>query len=258
MAVEIESWFRKNFVDGGGEPFLFYVVYGNINPSTPLSRSKYRSQGPPAGLSMMSYGPEQHSEVPGSFQEGFLWDELKKTNPGLAKEIAQCDRCMVVRGTPNDSTSLNYLRDTVGLIMYLLDHGGCAVYDPQMLRWWSPADWQQQLFAPAQAVARNHSVILVSEENDPALKWYHTRGMRKFGRPDISVHNVPAELADGVVNLVNRLIEHLASGHVIADEQQIRMPSLPTGTIARNAGDHDDPDFNNVHIDIQLGKSRVH
>ncbi len=254
MAVELESWGRKNFVDGGGEPLLFYVVYGNINRTAPLSRSKYRSQGPPAGLSMMSYGPDQSPEIPGSFQEGFLWDELKTNNPDLANEIQQCDQCLVVRGTPQDSTSLNYLRDTVGLIMYLLDNGACAVYDPQMLRWWSPADWQQQLFAPAQPVARNHSVILVSEEDDPALKWYHTRGMRKFGRPDISVHNVPAELADGVINLVNRLIEHLASGHIVADGQPIRVPSLPAGTIARNAGDLDDPDFNNVHIEIVLGK----
>lgn len=254
MSVEPESWHRRNFVDGGGEPFLFYVVYGKINHSAPLSRSRYRSQGLPTGLSMMAYGPEKHREVPGSFREGFLWDELKKSNPDLAEEIRQCDRCIVVRGTPEDSTSLNFLRDTVGLIMYLLDNGGCGVYDPQMLRWWSCAEWQQKLFTPAQPMVQNHSVILVSEEDDPALKWYHTRGMRKFGRPDISVHNVPAELADGVVDLVNRLIEHLASGHVIADGQQIRMPSLPLGTIARNGGDLDDPDFNNVHIDIQLGK----
>jgi hypothetical protein len=203
---------------------------------------------------MMSYGPEQHPEVPGSFQEGFPWDELKASDPGFAKAIQRCERCLIVRGTPKDSTSLNYLRDTVGLIMYLIDSGGCAVYDPQMLRWWSAADWQQQLFEPSQPVPRNHSVILVSEEDNPALKWFHTRGMRKFGRPDISVHNVPAELTDAVVSLVNRLIEHLASGNVIADGQQIRMPTLPAGTIARNAGDHDDPDFNNVHIDIQLGK----
>ena len=36
MAVELESWDRKNFTHGGGEPLLFYVVYGRINRTEPL------------------------------------------------------------------------------------------------------------------------------------------------------------------------------------------------------------------------------
>lgn len=255
MTAQLEPWNRTAYVAGGGEPFLFYVAYGDINPKAPLSRSKYRSEGIPKGISMMSYGPDQHPEVPGSFRGGFLWDELQANDPKLAAAVEQCDRCIVLRGTPADATSLNYLRDTIGLMTYMLDHGGCAIYDPQMLRWWSAADWREQSSAPASTVAHKHTVILVSDEEDHSLKWYHTRGMRKFGRPDISVHNVAAVQGNAVVNLCNRLIEHLAAGHVIADGQHIRMPGLPPRTTARNAGDLDDPDFNNVHLDIRLGKA---
>ena len=254
MTTQLEPWIRTGYVAGGGAPFLFYVAYGNIDSKAPHSRSKYRCEGIPNGISMMSYGPDQHPEVPGSFHEGFLWDQLQAEHPKLAAAVEQYDRCIVLRGTPADATSLNYFRDTIGLITYVLDHGGCAIYDPQMLRWWSAAEWQEQSTAPASTVARKHTVILVSDEEDPSLKWYHTRGMRKFGRPDISVHSVTALQSNAVVNLCNRLIEQLAAGHIIADGQHIRMPGLPQGTTARNAGDLDDPDFNNVHLDIQLGK----
>jgi hypothetical protein len=191
-----------------------------------------------------------HPDVPGSFRDGYLWDELVANDPKLATAVGRCEHCIILRGTPTDSTTLNYLRDTVGLITHLLDHGGCAVYDPFMFRWWQPSGWKQQIFDPATAVPRHHTVILVSEENDPSLKWFHTRGMRKFGRPDISVHNVATDLEDGVIDLCNRLIEHQAFGHVVQDGQKIKMPSLPSGGVIRHGGDLDDPDFNNVHLDV--------
>ena len=65
---------------------------------------------------------------------------------------------MILRGTPTDSTTLDYLRDTIGLITYLIDHGGCAVYDPFMFRWWQPQEWKQQIFDPSTAVPRHHTV----------------------------------------------------------------------------------------------------
>jgi hypothetical protein len=250
VTAELDTWERKHFVAGGGDPFLFYVVYGEIDSSAPLSRSTYRSNGIPDGVDVMSYGPSKHPEVPGSFRDGYLWGEFVAAAPELSATVAQCEHCVILRGTPNDATTLNYLRDTVGLIAYLLDHGGCALYDPLMFRWWQPSDWRQQIFSPAAAVPRRHTVILVSEEADPSLKWFHTRGMRKFGRPDISVHNVTADLEDGVIDLCNRLIEHQAFGHVITDGQEVRMASLPAGGVIRHRGDLDDPDFNNVHVDV--------
>ena len=251
---QLGTWERQYYVAGGGDPMLFYVVYGEIDSSAPLSRGSYRSNGVPDGIDVMSYGPNMHPEVPGSFRDGYLWDEFAATDPELAATVGRCEHCMILRGTPTESTTLDYLRDTVGLITFLIDHGGCAVYDPFMFRWWPPAEWKQQIFEPAAAVPRHHTVILFSEETDPSLKWFHTRGMRKFGRPDISVHNVSSELEDGVIDLCNRLIEHQAFGHVVRDGQQVKMASLPSGGVIRHRGDLDDPDFNNVHLDVSWQK----
>ncbi len=83
------------------------------------------------------------------------------------------------------------------------------------MKWWSPAEWRERAFEPAGPVPRHHAVILVSEEPEQGGKWYHTRGMRKFGRPDVSVHGVTPELEAGVEDLLNRFIELLAFGGVV-------------------------------------------
>jgi len=102
-------WKRKHYVAGGGDPFLFYVVYGNIGASAPLSRTIYRSNGAPNGIDVMSYGPDKHADVPGSFRDGYLWNEFVADDPELSATVAQCDRCIILRGTPTDATTLNYL-----------------------------------------------------------------------------------------------------------------------------------------------------
>lgn len=252
MASELETWERKFYVAGGGDPLLFYVIYGEIDSSAPLSRRKYRSSGLPDGIDIMSYGPDHRPGVLDRFRDGYSWNEFVSDDPRLAAIVERCQHCIIVRGTPTDSTTLNYLRDTVGLITYFTEHGGCAVYDPFVLRWWSASDWRQHVFKPAAPAPCHHTVILVSEEDKTSLKWFHTRGMRKFGRPDISVHNVSEELEVGVIELCNRLIEHQAFGHIVPDGKKIQMASLACGGIIRHGGDLDDPDFNNVHIEVKL------
>jgi hypothetical protein len=250
VGAELETWERKHYEEGGGQPWLFYVVFGKVDFTAPLARRLYRCDGPPDGIDVMSYGPDMHWEVPESFRDGYLWDEFVAADPACATRVLECDRCVVLRGTPADATTLNYLRDTIGLITYMLDNGGCAVYDPQMFHWWNPTDWKRRLFNPAAPIPRCHTVVLVSEEHIPSLKWYHTRGMRKFGRPDISVRSVSDQFADGVIDLCSRLIEYQAFGHVVPDGQEVSMASLPPGGVIEYGGDLDDPEFNNVHLEV--------
>jgi hypothetical protein len=165
---------------------------------------------------------------------------------------------MVLRGSQPDPPTLDYLRDSVGLLTYVLDCGGCAVYDPQSFDWCPPDRWRHRVFEPAGPVPRHHVVILISDEEehqqpDPSVRspvWFHTRGMRKFGRPDLSVHDVPPDHVDAVTDLCNRFIELQAFGGVIPEGQEVRMAALPPGGVARHGGSLDDPDFNNVHVEI--------
>jgi hypothetical protein len=118
-----------------------------------------------------------------------------------------------------------------------------------MFEWWQPAIWRERIFAPAAPVPTHHAVILASPETR-GNTWFHTRGMRKFGRPDLSLHNTPASAHSAVIDLFKRFIEHQAFGAVIPDGQAIRMAGLPAGMICRHGGDPEDPEFNNVHVEI--------
>jgi len=246
---EIESWERKYYTPGGGDALLFYVVYGRIDTTAPLLSPRYRSEGIPEGLGVMMYGPSSNPEVPGSFREGYLWEQLRSGNPALADAVAAEDTCIILTGTFADPTDLDYLRDTVGLITHLLDHGGTAVYDPLMFQWWSPDEWRERIFNPAGPVPRHHVVILVSEDTG-GMEWIHTRGLRKFGRPDLSIPGIPKSLKEAIIDLCNRFTELQAFGGIIPEGQEIRMRTLPEGLVCRHGGDLDDPDFNNVYVRI--------
>jgi hypothetical protein len=248
MSDNLAAWPRKFYQGPGGKPFLFYVVFGTFPEMPALYRQDYRSNGVFPGLQLSHYDRTKHPDVLDGFCEGYLWDELNRHNPALAQAVQSAGECLVLRGELEDQSDLNYLRDTVGLLTFLLDHGGVGVYDPWMFHWWEPEEWKDRIFQPGAAVPRHHVVILTSD--DASLTWFHTRGMRKFGRPDLSVHRVPPRYRDAVIDLFNRFIELLAFGGVIEEGQEIRMKTLPKGMTCHHAGDLDDPDFNNVHIEI--------
>jgi hypothetical protein len=201
-------------------------------------------------LELSHYDAAGHPGVLSRFQRGYLWDELQTHDPRLAKRNVAAKECLILRGEIDDGDNLNFLRDSVGLLTFLLDHGGVTVYDPFQFCWWKPEDWRKRIFAPAAPVPTHHVVVLTSPETAPGLTWFHTRGMRKFGRPDLSIHDVPARDHQAILDLCNRFIEFQALGGIIEESQEIRMPSLPERRTCHHRGDLDDPDFNNVHVEI--------
>jgi hypothetical protein len=118
-----------------------------------------------------------------------------------------------------------------------------------MLRWWSKRAWLERVFSQTAPSPRQHTVILFSEEPS-GNEWFHTRGLRKFGRPDLSIHEVPAELREEVIELFNRFIEYQALGGVIEEGKETKLDLLRPGMKCTHRGDNDDPDFNNRHVEI--------
>jgi hypothetical protein len=118
MSEPLPSWPRKYFESGGGNPFLFFVVFGEVDQSVSLSKATHRAQGVPEELEIIKYGPDVGSETVGSFRQDYLWEELKQSDPTLASAVAKQKSCFILRGAFDDPTNLDYLRDTVGLITY--------------------------------------------------------------------------------------------------------------------------------------------
>lgn len=250
MDSSVEVWPRPYYAAGGGDAFLFYVVYGPVPQDFSISRSEYRCDAIPPGIEISSYGPRSDPEALDSFRSGYLWDELQRVNTKLADDVAKQSECLIIQGTVSDPPDLNYLRNVVGFIAWCLDRGAVGIFDPQMFKWWTPAEWRKWLFEPAAAVPTHHLMILTSEDAN-GTEWFHTRGMRKFGRPDLSAHHISADLRDGIIDLFNRFIEFQAFGGIIPEGQEIKMRSLPPGMTCTHQGHVDDPDFNNVHVEIK-------
>lgn len=250
MAKDTPSWPRPHFSPGGGTPLLFYAVFGEFNLGLPHSMSKYRTSGMPDWLDMVSCNRSDSPETFQQYQSGPLWEKLSQDTPVTANEAMDKPQCVILRGEPADPPSLDYFRDMIGIVTWLLDAGGAAIYDPQMIWLWSADEWREDAFEPDQPHPERHTAILVSNE-DNGNCWYHTRGMRKYGRPDLSVHGVVPKHADSVTLLIKRFVEYQAEGAVIPEGKEITMKSLPPGGRCFHRGDLDDPDFNNVHIEIE-------
>jgi hypothetical protein len=248
MSAELKSWPRPHFAPGGN-PLLFYVAFGNFDLTRPLSRSKYRAAGMPEWLELVSYDRAKQADVFAGYQSGTMWELLKRDQPLLAADAERAPQCVALRGEPADPPTLDYFRDTIGIVTWLLDCGGLAVYDPQMLWLWAADEWREEAFEPNEPNPDRHTAILVDAEGG-GTSWYHTRGMRKYGRPDLSVRGVGTAHADGVTLMIERFVELQALGGVIPDGEVVRMKALPPGGVCRHVGSHDDPDFNNVHVEI--------
>jgi hypothetical protein len=171
----------------------------------------------------------------------------------LAKSVRSAPQLILIRGTILDPKDLLYLRDTIGVLAAAMDSGGVGVLDSQAPGWWAPDAWRETFFKPDAPLPRNHVIILVSAEEGAPLgtEWIHTRGLRKFGRPDLSIHRVKPEHKDAVIDLCNRFIEMQAFGAVIPEGQPIKMLTVAPGLTCHPGGSLDDLDFNNVHIEIK-------
>jgi hypothetical protein len=249
MPAELASWPRPHFSSGGGNPLLFYVVFGAFDLARPLGRTKYRTSGMPEWLEVVSYDRSTQPEVFAGYQSGPMWDLLKRDAPILARDVEQAPQCIAIRGEPADPPTLDYFRDTIGIVTWLLDAGGRAIYDPQMLWLWGADEWREEVFEPNAPNPDRHTTILVSPE-DGGTSWYHTRGMRKYGRPDLSVRGVGAAHADGITLMIERFVETQALGAIILDGEVVRLQGLPGGGVCRHVGSINDPEFENLHVEI--------
>lgn len=244
---KLVSWERPQFKPGGGGALVFYVVYGQFPTNIQLSAATYRTAGIPKGVALRKLNREQRSVFP--FTDGDFAKVIGRDDPTNFASILAAPECVITQGEVADPADLNYLRDAVGVATWFLDNGGVAVVDPQLVKLYRPEAWRRDIFDPVPPKLANHAVILFSKESD-GTQWFHTRGLRKFGRPDLSFRNVPPAYESTVIELFNRFILLQAEGGLIPEGQEIRMAGLPAGADCHHAGSSDDPDFNNVHVEI--------
>lgn len=251
LSEKYMTWERKYFLPSEDNAFSFFVIFGEFENDVAISASRYNFSEVPENTEIVKYHDGAAPEYRDGFRSGYLWEGVCRSDPEFAYAIAKAPSCMVVRTETTDQETLHYLRNIVGLVTYFLDNGGVCVYEPQRFKWWSPNEWREQVFLPKEPKPYLHTTILVSKQED-GKSWYHTRGLRLFARPDISVHNVAQEHAEKVHELINRFIEFQALGGIVENGKNIKMDGLPPSMWCEHRGNEEDPDFNNKHVEIHL------
>ncbi|MFC5742517.1 hypothetical protein [Dyella tabacisoli] len=248
--ITIPAWQRPHWQPSDEEIVLQFYVFGKFEAVRAPS-ADYGSDGLPTGIELTSHHHSTLRQWEGYPLKGRLGRMLKEDAPEAYKVALDAPEVLVVRGRIKDSGETGYLRDTLGVLAALLDIGGVAILDPQVLTLFDAATWRRQYLVRDGAPIRSHVLILRDGDEGKDRLWVHTRGLRKFGRPDISLRNVPEREGDRAGALCERLVELQALGAHFKDGQALEAEGVPSGLVAKLGGSIEDPEFNNTYVEFR-------
>lgn len=218
------------------------MVYGAFRPIR-LESARFRTDGLPDGLELIKVLKGSRNFPDFAFRD--TWEEVAGHDfPGLLDQVRKAPEAYILQGTVQDPSTLDYLRDLVGLVTCLFDRGGIGIVDVLAYKWWDRTAFEHQLFHPRRPMPFQHISILQSLQPDGRV-WLHTRGMRLFGRPDISIRDVGLQHFEQQVECINALIARFAEGEVLRDRTR-----LPDGRRLVLQGSLRDPAFHNHYFEV--------
>ncbi len=218
------EWQRKEFKPGGEKAELHYVVFGrfasSLNPKLSVHAAK----------------------------ANFCRALLQLPGPADALSLAQdAPSCVSVRVEVEDPSSLVYLRDALRSVTAVLAAGGTVVYDVPTTMWRSAEEWRHTFAEPLRFHPHEHIDLVIRPERDLKGVWLRTRGMHKFGRPEVTMRHAPAN-DQAWAELVFKLAASMADGTNYPDEAAVHASgaAIEKFVVRRQR----DPDFEDVRLTV--------
>lgn len=233
------SWLRPHWTPGAGRAVLLYFVFGDFDAGL----------RPPAGagLQVRRYRHDALREWSGYPLAGQLGALLRHDEPRAFEQAARAGEVVRLSADLPDPANLDYLLDGLRAIDALLDAGGVAVIDPQALGLFDADAWRRRR---ADARAPRTHVLILRNDDGAGGAWVHSRGMRKFARPDVSIRGVPEADVPRAGALCERLVELQALGMRFDDGKAIEIEGFDAPLHVAPGGSPDDPRFNNTHLEL--------
>lgn len=244
------DWSRPHWSRSDEHALIWYFVFGGFAQTLQFDLGAHGGAGLPAGVSMRRVPKAALTQWDGHPLRGALGEVLRADDPPAFAAADAASECVMLHGELADPATLDYLRDTLGVIAALLDAGGAVVVDPQVFSILDADRWRREFTGDARAVPRNHVLILHQDDVD-GRAWVRTRGMRKFARPDLSLRGVPPEDVQRAGALTAHLVELEARGMRFGAGSVIELEGVADGLAVQPAGAPDDPHFNNAHLEIR-------
>ncbi len=230
-------WEREYYQPEAGDAELGFLVFGDLRADMEVDAKTYRTSGPPEGVGMELFSRAEHTEWFESLLGGYA-GVLLEEDSALAAAVGKAPSVALVSGVVEDPETLDYLRDTVGVVTALLDAGGVAVFDSVALRWWSPVEWRETIFDPAGPEPIEQVTLLAAQEEDGFR--LHSRGLAKFGRPDLGASGLTEDDLETFAGLFESLVVMLAGGATIPDGQRLRIGGTKVERTATLVEDEED------------------
>lgn len=241
---------RKYYEDIGYKPYLFYVVFGVAGEELEVSRSKHNVDGMPEGLDIITLVRPDHSDYIDGLIGGAIGNHLRKADSALYDTCKDTQKIAIIRGEIADDSTLDYMRNVIGICEAFIDKGAAGILDLQTFTLYSPEKWTEDFFGK-DVNAQNHVVIMFSEDDDGY--WIHTRGMAEFGRPDYSISNVPEDKLEDYKQIVDQMVFYGGQGLFFKGKAKLHTFNGKTFEVDTEfVNDFENDDYNNAFYNVTV------
>ena len=241
---------RPVYEKKGYNSFVYYVAFGLCTDNVDVYPEQHHVTGIPEGVKLLGITKDMiHADFKG-YVSGAFGEALENKDPELAKKVHENGKAMQIMGEVEDDSSLSYLVSSVGIVEALCDMGAIAVLDMHLCRWYTPEEWHKDVFEKVTNPFTHISPMMGKQEDGI---WLHTRGMRKFGRPDISISGVPEDDLQAAQEMAQEMVPIQAIGGAWLDK--VITYQTCKGDAKLNPHDYytegmDNPMYNNNFFDI--------
>ena len=226
----VPDWPRPHYKPSPSKASLFYLVFGEPPEHLGVKRARHHVDELPPQLQVSIHA---RTDDPAWFDGWFsppVGLEMPHVFGADAEQVYRASRVAAVRAEFTDPSSLGYLRNTVGVVSAIADAGAIAIFDVHALTWWRPEEWRRRFVDRSEFRIGDHIFTAVSDDSGATgTLSMHTRGMGKFGRPELLVRHLPgprdvdAPAVRDAGEVMDGLANYLARGGVIADGETMRL-----------------------------------
>jgi hypothetical protein len=228
--IAVPDWPRPHYQPSPSKASLFYLVFGEPPAHLNVKRARHHVDELPPQLTVSIHARGDDAAWFDGWFSPPVGLEIPLVFGADAEAVYRAPRVAAVRAEFADPNSLAYLRNAVGVVSAIAEEGAVAIFDVSALTWWRPDEWRRRFVERSEFRIGDHIFTSVSEEPGGAgTLSMQTRGMRKFGRPELLVRHLPGprDLDGPAVRAASEVMDGLANyaarGGVLADGQTMRL-----------------------------------
>jgi len=139
--------------------------------------------------------------------------------------VAESKLCVVVKATIKNPQNNEFVETLVHLADAFRDLLQGVVQDVHMEKVFGHAEWREHMMTEPFSVLNHVTVRVLPSGDGESGRRVVTRGLKKFGSPDLAVLSVPEGLELEVQNVLRDFAEHMTQGELLSPDELIEYPA---------------------------------